>query len=210
MKTLYTFQFIILALFFSVTADVASAARYSIDVRNYSFSPSSLTNVQIGDTIHWEWKEGSHTTTSAAIPSGAASWDRPLTSSQQTYDYIPTVAGTYNYVCTPHASMGMVGSFVVAPLPTSVAANASTLHLVISPNPFTDKVTVQFSTNDQRSIESLRIYDITGKFLAEQTFEPGQTNTQREILLSGLTSGLFLFEFRDNLGNIYPRRVVKK
>jgi plastocyanin len=92
------------------------ATLYTVQVQNYSFNPSSL-NVVVGDTVKWVWVNGSHTTTSSTIPPGASSWDSPINSSHQTYTYPVTIAGSYNYVCTPHASMGMVGSFVAA-MPT--------------------------------------------------------------------------------------------
>jgi uncharacterized protein (TIGR02145 family) len=93
------------------------AIKWTINVQNFTFSPTSLPSVQLGDTIRWVWISGIHTTTSTTIPAGAAPWDQPITISAQTYEYIPAVTGTYNYKCTPHEAMGMVGSFVVAPPP---------------------------------------------------------------------------------------------
>ncbi len=86
------------------------AVTYTVQVGNYNFSPSSL-NVNVGDIVEWVWVAGSHTTTASSVPAGAASWDEPINSGNQTYSYTVTTAGNYNYVCTPHASMGMVGSF---------------------------------------------------------------------------------------------------
>lgn len=77
-----------------------------------SFVPSSLT-VTLGDTIKWQWDNGSHTTTSTNIPAGAAFWDEAINSSSLSFIYVPAVPGDYDYKCTPHASMGMVGSFTV-------------------------------------------------------------------------------------------------
>jgi plastocyanin len=87
------------------------AVTHTVQVGNFYFNPSSL-NVNVGDIVKWVWVEGSHTTTSTSIPGGAASWNEPITASNQTYSYTVTTAGTYDYVCTPHAGMGMVGSFV--------------------------------------------------------------------------------------------------
>jgi hypothetical protein len=47
------------------------------------------------------------------VPGGAAIWDSPITSGFQVYEYKVTVAGTYNYVCTPHAP-NMAGSFTAS------------------------------------------------------------------------------------------------
>jgi plastocyanin len=126
MKTkIYTRLFAVLFLFV-LAGSQAFAVKHVISVGNYYFNPSSLSNVNLGDTIHWNWVNGSHTTTSSSIPAGAASWDHPLNSSSTSFEYIPTVSGTYNYVCTPHAGMGMVGSFTVAAAqPLAVTATAT-------------------------------------------------------------------------------------
>jgi plastocyanin len=98
------------------------ATKWIVNVQNFSFSPDNLPNVIVGDTIRWNWINGSHTTTSTTIPGGAASWDHPLNSSSTFFEYHVTIAGTYNYKCTPHQAMGMVGSFIAtAPTPVLVS-----------------------------------------------------------------------------------------
>jgi len=95
----------------------------------------------VGDTVKWVWISGSHTTTSTSVPTDAASWDSPINSSNTSFSYKVTVAGAYDYKCTPHAAMGMVGSFTanspntlnVAPSNQNVtAANGSTSFSVTS------------------------------------------------------------------------------
>jgi plastocyanin len=92
------------------------ATKHIVNVQNFSFSPANISNVQLGDTIRWVWISGTHTTTSTTIPAGAAIWDNPITSTNTSFEYKVIVAGTFNYKCTPHSSMGMIGSF------TAVAA----------------------------------------------------------------------------------------
>jgi plastocyanin len=87
------------------------ATKHTVLTGNYFFNPSSL-NVIVGDTIKWQWVAGNHTTTSSSIPPGAATWDTVINIGNQFYEYKVTVAGTYNYVCTPHIAMGMIASFV--------------------------------------------------------------------------------------------------
>ena len=81
-----------------------------ISVGGTSFSPNSL-NVNVGDTVKFVWSNGSHTTTAVSVPQGAATWNSPLNSSSTSFFYVVTVAGTYNFHCNIHYSMGMVGSF---------------------------------------------------------------------------------------------------
>jgi len=121
----------------------AFATKHTVQVGNFFFSPASLS-VSVGDTIKWVWVAGSHTTTSnpGGIPSGASSWDHPITSSSTTYEYAVTVAGNYSYVCTPHAP-GMAGTFTasgftptlsVAPSNRSVAAAAGNTTFTVTSN----------------------------------------------------------------------------
>jgi plastocyanin len=107
-------------------SNTVHATKWVVNVQNFTFSPSNLPNVIVGDTIRWVWISGTHTTTSTTIPAGAASWDHPITSSNTFYEYPVTIAGTYNYKCTPHEGMGMVGSFtatVLTPLLVSISPN---------------------------------------------------------------------------------------
>ena len=118
------------------------AVKHVVLVGNYYFNPSSLS-VTVGDTVRWVWSAGSHTTTSGVIPGGAATWDAPITSSNTSYEYPVTVAGTYNYVCTPHAAMGMVGTFTavgfvptlsVSPSNRNVPASSGTTNFTVTSN----------------------------------------------------------------------------
>ena len=121
-------SFLILAAF--LVSFQGFSVKHTILVGNYFFNPSTLNGVDAGDTIRWEWQAGNHTTTSSSIPAGAASWDEPINSANQVYEYVPVVAGTYNYVCTPHAGMGQVGSFTVtAAAPLTVNASADDTQL---------------------------------------------------------------------------------
>ena len=84
----------------------------------YEFVPGSIT-IQLGDTIEWEPYFGLlpmmiHTITSDNIPVGAVSFDQVWQMPADTFfQYIPQVAGLYQYVCTPHIPNGMIGEFTV-------------------------------------------------------------------------------------------------
>jgi len=84
----------------------------------YEFVPASIT-IQLGDTLQWEPFAGLlpmmlHTITSDNIPVGAVSFDQVWQMPADTFfQYIPQVAGLYEYVCTPHIPNGMIGEFTV-------------------------------------------------------------------------------------------------
>ncbi len=100
-----------------------------VNVENHVFTPSSFT-INIGDTVKWTWVGGTHTTTSTTIPAGAAAWDHNINSAvaNRTFIYVPTKAGLYNYKCTFHEAMGMIGNFtVVCPDATAqISASSAT------------------------------------------------------------------------------------
>ena len=106
---IYLLLFFILSI---ITAVKTNAATYTIKASNYEFDPANIT-VSVGDTIVWQWDGGKHTTTSSKIPDGASTWDAEIKSSNKTYTYVVTVPGEYDYVCTPHVEMGMIGTITV-------------------------------------------------------------------------------------------------
>jgi plastocyanin len=81
------------------------------------FLPPNNIVVQLGDTIQWTPLDPptmSHTITSNNIPAGAVPFDQIWQMPADTFfQYIPQVAGLYQYVCTPHIPNGMIGEFTV-------------------------------------------------------------------------------------------------
>lgn len=78
------------------------------------FDPAEL-RVDVGTTVLWQWGSGGHTVTVERQPDGA-DWratGQETHSSGYTHTHTFEVAGTYEYVCLPHESAGMVGSVTV-------------------------------------------------------------------------------------------------
>ena len=91
------------------------AADYVVEVSNNVFTPDHL-DIAAGETVEWINLGGLHnvdgrTDTYPNNPdsfySGSASND------SWTYSFTFEVAGNYDYECTPHADMGMVGKITV-------------------------------------------------------------------------------------------------
>ncbi|NIB98978.1 plastocyanin/azurin family copper-binding protein [Halobacterium sp. R2-5] len=81
---------------------------------NNVFEPETVY-IQPGATVEWVWDSDGHNVAPDGIPDGA-SWEghEPIENSGFEYSHTfegPT--GEYNYVCTPHAQLGMVGTVVV-------------------------------------------------------------------------------------------------
>ena len=97
------------------------------------FLPNSL-NIQLGDTIQWlplDVPMMMHTITSTNIPSGAVSFDQVWQMPADTFfQYIPQVAGLYEYVCTPHILNGMIGEFTVITGTSAINEHTSNKELI--------------------------------------------------------------------------------
>ncbi len=156
------------------------ATKHNISVADFSFTPSSLT-IPLGDTIVFNWVNGTHTATSTSIPAGAAPFDAPISSGSVILTYVPTKVGSYAYICTPHSSMGMTGSFSVT-FPTSI--NQGNLPVFsVSPNPARTNIQVQFS--DYQSPTRISIINIIGKELYNGVYT-GSVNINVENLPDGV------------------------
>jgi plastocyanin len=79
----------------------AQAVDWTVDVRDFSFTPS-VRQVQVGDKVIWRFHDGGHTAT--ARPGQAEQWDSGVQPGGGIYEHVFTRPGRYEYVCTPHAS----------------------------------------------------------------------------------------------------------
>ena len=90
---------------------------------DYYFDPIGLF-VKSGTTVTFRIESGSHSSTAyqegngpaevTRIPEDAEAWDSGTLSEQgATFEHTFETAGTYDYFCIPHKSLGMVGRIVV-------------------------------------------------------------------------------------------------
>ena len=140
----------------------SNGAVVTVNVQDFEFTPSDFS-IAANDTIMWVWDNnaGSHNTTSATIPAGAVSWAAPINSSSPVFMYVPLIAGSYNYTCTFHASMGMTGHFTVAGSSgISDISGAGMLHLsAITPS--TSLLKFQYGISKESKV-NIHLFDILG------------------------------------------------
>ena len=102
--------------------DTATVDMVFDESTNY-FDPIGLA-IDPGDAVSFVMQSGNHSATAyheenalaetTRIPDEAAPFDSGvLTDEGETYEHTFDVAGTYDYYCTPHKMMGMVGRIVV-------------------------------------------------------------------------------------------------
>ncbi len=194
---------LIIVLTVLIYAPQVHAQVHIIEQQGMSFSPSHL-EVHVGDTIRWLWSSGTHTTTSVNIPSGANSWNHPLTQSDTSFDYIVQVPGTYNYHCTPHAP-GMAGSFEV--LLTTGTGQQNFLpverDVKIYPNPAREHVHVYMASRPDRCL--IRVNDIIGNLVKEQFCN---TSSETKMFVGDLSDGLYFLRITDGADIISEQRII--
>jgi plastocyanin len=101
------------------SGSMSTGATKAVAIKDYAFSPSSLT-INVGDTVTWTNMDSApHTVT---VSSGPVKFSSGNLAKGQSFSYTFTKAGTYKYYCAVHPDMtGTVivnGSTTPTPTPT--------------------------------------------------------------------------------------------
>ncbi|MDZ4713317.1 MAG: T9SS type A sorting domain-containing protein [bacterium] len=159
----------IMMLMSTLTSQLSYSRIISISATsNNTFTPANVTNAVVGDTIRWTRTGGSHTTTcdgqqGTVRPNGAAAWSAPLTSGSPTFTYVIAVAGTYNYICEPHAPS--MSGVIIATLSSITQTTQIVNDYKLSqnyPNPFNPVTNINFSIPNSAKVV-LTIYNGAGQ-----------------------------------------------
>jgi plastocyanin len=177
------------------------ATVHTINVADFSFSPSTLT-IQLGDTIFWKHMSGTHTTTSTTIPGAATPWNASITTGNPGFTYVPAVPGTYNYVCTPHQGMGMTASFTVTG--SASVNNVSVAEFNIFPNPASTEIHVQ---SIAKSVEA-SLTDITGRKIPLQQISTSQG--EKTFSTGGIADGIYFLSIHTPEADLTRKLVIRK
>jgi len=164
----------------------------------------------VGDTVRWTWVSGSHTTTSATVPNGAATWDSQINSSNNQFDYKVTVAGTYGYVCTPHAGSGMVGTFNASSVTGIQNINEADISTSIYPNPFNNELFIDLG-NENPEYTQIIISDILGKQVRKTDIKDlPVVSGRRNVDVAELQKGIYFATLKGNGTKTKTVRLVKE
>ena len=188
MKKIYFSIF--LSTLFCLTA---KATNHTIQVNDFAFVPDDLT-VMVGDTIRWIRNDATatHTTTSATIPTEAMPWDETINASNTSFSYKVAVAGEYDYVCTPHQAMGMVGSFTATG--TSAGEVEPKPFFSVDGNVVSERITVRLHLASAMKI-TLQLRTLTGTLV--ETLDASEWAAGDHAFtmpVSDLPKGLYLLE----------------
>ena len=87
----------------------------TVDGTQLRFSPDTIT-LHEGDTVRFFW-EGQLLAHNAVEENGLFDSGDPQRNVEYNYTFQLGENGTYQYVCEPHADLGMVGTIIVEPMP---------------------------------------------------------------------------------------------
>jgi len=102
-------------IFSSLENDTGEVFVVTVDGTNLRFSPDTIT-LKEGDTVNFFW-ENQLLAHNAVEEDGLFDSGDPERNVDYSYTFNVGENGTYQYVCEPHASVGMVGTIIVQPLP---------------------------------------------------------------------------------------------
>lgn len=196
----------IIALLFSLLSLQSVAVTHVISQNGFAFSPIGLS-CNVGDVIRWEWSSGSHTTSSASIPQGAAPWDSDLDDGTPFFEYNIEIAGTYTYFCALHVNSNMVGAFQ-ASAPATIKTYVNTNRDMTVGMEMGSK-TLHIRLDGGESVNgAIKIYDITGK-VAATVFEGNFGSEEKLYQYDGnaLGRGLYFVRF-ENGSKVITRKIM--
>ena len=199
-----------LLLSFIAFATIISTAHATVVTITCQNTPSHFlpvtVNAVVGDTIHWTWNAGGHVVgpiNASKIPAGAVMFNAPIDASHHTFEYVVTVAGTYNYQCHPATPHGEPGYIVVSPV-TGVQQYNNLSNLTLAyPNPCTDKFTVETTSADM-----ICVLNIMGEKIKSVSLRNGQTKVQVDV--AGLNAGIYFYSIIKEGIVVETRKLVKE
>lgn len=199
-----------LALIPFLITGTASAKSYTVTNSGYTFSPGSLT-INMGDEVVFSLGsmhnavEVSKTTYDANGNTSNGGFSVPYGGGKVTF----TKAGTYYYVCQPHAQFGMKGIIVVTETSTAILNTdiKPDFDLTVFPNPARDHINLNISVPDNNLI-NIDLLDITGNrvaILLSADYPKG--NYSMIFSLNNLVSGKYILRCKTG-DKVYIKPVV--
>jgi plastocyanin len=175
------------------------------------YSPASF-NVSVGDTVQWVGTFAAHPLSSTSVPAGAATFH---VASGSTFSYRVTAAGSYQYKCDFHVSLGMEASFT-ASAATSVANDQNAFQPNLFrleqnyPNPFNPSTVIGYQL-PVTGLVTMKVYNILGKEVAtlvNETKEAGSYAVHFDA--SGLASGTYFYKLSTGTSTSVKKLVLMK
>lgn len=199
---------VLFALFLSCSS--YGQAKIVVTFGNFAYTPETLPNVSIGDTIEWRGNFKNHPLTSDTIPTGAAAFGK--SDGTTPYQYVITHEGFYSFFCALHGtSQDMRGRFTAVTSKVKNPESASGMTLDQNyPNPVSGETTIGFTLVKATDI-SLSLYTSTGEFvklLASGKYDTGKQSITVDA--ATLPNGVYFYRLTANGETLAGQMVVTK
>jgi plastocyanin len=171
-------KFLLFTIVLASSMGVGFAAKHTVSNAGTTFSPATLT-IEVGEDV--EFVLGS---SHNAVEVTKETWDANGSTAKSGGFSVPygggevvfATAGTYYYVCQPHAALGMKGTIIVqeSTAISTVSDNISTFN--VFPDPASDHITVSYTLNSSAFV-TIRIFNTVGVEVAsilKESQGPGQ------------------------------------
>ena len=182
---------LLLATVLVMIASVGYSTRYTIGNSGTTFSPATIT-IHVGDTVVFTLASAHD-----AIEVSKATYDTNGNTTNGGFSVpfgggqvIFHNAGTFYFVCEPHAALGMKGIITVTTAAGIEDANSGSTDVKIFPDPASNYLRIGYSLA-AKEVVTITLINSGGKIVADilsATREPGAQEDTYEInnLLSGL------------------------
>ena len=184
-----------------ISASSICQTTHNVEVFSFGFEPQEL-NIALGDIVIWENTGGNHNVngTIDQFPNNPESFGNSSAQAPWTYDHTFNTAGTYNYQCDPHSGI-MQGTIIVSdPLSTD---DFTSNGLKTYPSPATNYFVLN-SVTDFSGNGTLRIFDITGKMVLQESI---QSKTQ-QINIEELKPGVYILNLSAGLDKTFAGKLM--
>lgn len=187
-------KILLFALLLASSIGVGFAAKHTVSNAGATFSPTTLT-IEVGEDV--EFVLGS---SHNAVEVTQETWDANGSTAKSGGFNVPygggevvfSTAGTYYYVCQPHAGIGMKGTIIVQQSTAISTVSDDISTFTVFPDPASENLTVSYTLNTSASI-TIRLFNTVGIEVASILKEsqlPGQYRNTYS-LNKGLTPGLY-------------------
>jgi plastocyanin len=189
----------------------ASAEKHTITNSGNAFIPGDIS-IAVGDTVIFDI-----TSTHNAVEVSQSTWDANGKTKNGGFT-VPygggsldfKQAGTYYYVCEPHASMGMKGIIRVGE-PTGIKKTNTVIEGAVFPNPAGNYLTISYSL-EQKANVNISLLSITGKTIAviyQNELDSGSQHIEYNIDNS-IPSGVYFIKIMTGDGYLVKKIIVAK
>ena len=153
-----------------------AAATVTVNVVNYQFdadgnplTPVDTVRIHVGDTVMWQWLQGTHTVTNGTgslDPSSGTLFNVPMDSADPTFSYEFDTPGMYPYYCMIHE--GTMAGYVQVQMAAGVGPSPGAgLGFTRDPHPNPARRGVSFSFGLARAGRArIEVYDADGRRVA--------------------------------------------